>query len=69
MDKNNCPETFEDFIGLCCLNCTANDYYCPTICSMLEKAKEIPFDKIQSKYIQHDGDIVKILKWIKNKKI
>ena len=57
--------TIEYFIQHSCDMCTANDWYCPRLCDDLEKAKRMPFEKIQSAYARHDGDMVKVYRYIK----
>lgn len=53
--------TFEVFAKIYCDNCTANDAYCPSYCNELEKASRIPFEIIQAKYAQCDGDLHKVV--------
>lgn len=60
--------TFEIYAQMSCDNCTANDAYCPSYCYELEKASRIPFEVIQAKYAQYDGDLRKVLRYIKNTK-
>lgn len=57
--------TIESFVSLSCNSCTANDWYCPRICDDLEKAKRMPFEKIQRAYARHDGDMMKVYRYIK----
>ena len=59
---------FELYAKICCDNCTANDWYCPSYCPELEKASMIPFNIIQEKYAQYDGDLRKVVRYIKNTK-
>lgn len=58
----------EAYAKICCDNCTANDWYCPSYCSELRKASSIPFNIIQEKYAQYDGDLRKVVRYIKNTK-
>ena len=58
--------TISKFIATCCDNCKSNDWYCPTLCFELEKARLLPFDKIQQAYARHDGDLRKVCRYIKN---
>lgn len=65
--KNEIPD-FKWFAKICCDNCTANDWYCPSYCPELKKASSIPFDIIQEKYARYDGDLSKVVRFIKNTK-
>lgn len=58
--------TFERFAEETCINCVANDWYCPSYCPELEKAQRIPFNIIQEQYAKYDGDPVKMHRYIKN---
>lgn len=67
MFKNEEFDTIDRFCSFCCSRCTADpDGYCPSDCEMLEKARKIPFDKIEKKYIKHKGDLTKLARYIKN---
>lgn len=55
----------EYFLAVACGECTANDWYCPKYCEDLEKAKKMPFEKIQQAYARHDGMIYKVMQYIK----
>lgn len=57
--------TIQSFLILSCNNCIPNDWYCPSYCANLEKAKEMPFEKIQRIYAKWDGDLVKVHRYIK----
>ena len=57
--------TIEIFLEKSCNNCSANDWYCPSYCLGLEKAKKMPFEKIQQIYAKWDGDLVKVHRYIK----
>lgn len=57
------------FLDMACNCCTANDWYCPSLCNDLVKAKGMPFKKIQKVYAKHDGDIVKVCQYIRRTKI
>ena len=60
--------TFEVFAKICCDNCTANDAYCPSYCHELEKASRIPLEILQAKYAKYDGDLRKVVRYVKNTK-
>lgn len=61
--------TIESFIQESCNHCTANDWYFPSLCDDLEKAKRMPFEKIQAAYARHGGDMVKVHRYIKQFRI
>ena len=61
--------TIEFFLDVSCNQCTSNDWYCPSYCDDLEKAKRMPFEKIQQAYARHDGDMVKVYRYIKQYKL
>jgi hypothetical protein len=65
--KEECP-TIDYFIQTACDCCTANDWYCPSLCHDLEKAERIPFEKIQAAYARHDGDMKKVFNYIKQRR-
>lgn len=56
------------FLNVACGCCTANDWYCPSYCHDLEKAQKMPFEKIQQAYARHDGEIWKVMRYIKQAK-
>lgn len=60
--------TVNSFIQQSCNCCNANDWYCPSLCNDLEKAKRMPFEKIQKAYARHDGDMKKVFRYIKQYK-
>lgn len=51
-----------------CVNCSS-EWYCPTYCDILEKARKIPFNRILSCYARHEGDWVSIWKYLKATKV
>ena len=56
----------DGFCNHCCACCTAMpDGYCPSDCDILEKARKMPFEKIVAKWIEHDGDIRKVARYIR----
>jgi hypothetical protein len=57
-----------DFCHSVCISCTANDWFCPTYCVELEKAYRMPFEKILKSYARNDGDIWKVVRYIKRYK-
>lgn len=58
----------ECFLEMACNYCTANDWYCPSYCHELLKAKSMPFNKIQQAYARHDGEMRKVIRYIKQAK-
>ena len=66
--KREIPD-FESFRIDCCNHCTGNDWYCPSDCEMLEKARKLDFDRILKCYARHDGDLRKVSRYIKETKI
>ena len=61
------PNNFEEFAHESCLYCS-NDWYCPSYCDVLEKAQKMDFELIRKKYIEYDGDLEKVWRYIKNTK-
>lgn len=58
-------DNIDEFCSLCCEECTAMpDGYCPSDCDFLEKARKIPFEKIVTKWIEYNGDISKVARYI-----
>lgn len=59
-------ENIDQFCSYCCEECTAMpDGYCPCECDFLEKARKIPFEKINTKWVEYKGDIRKVANYIK----
>ncbi len=61
-------ENIEQFCAFVCNHCDA-DNYCPTECDLLEKARKMPFEKINNKWLEYNGDIHKIARYIKQYKL
>lgn len=59
----------EDFCKMACNFCNSNDWYCPTECDMLQKARKIGIERISKAYERNGGDIVKVSRYIKQAKI
>lgn len=59
---------FDSFCKEACNNCGA-DWYCPTYCDVLEKAKRMDFNRILKRYACNDGEIYKVLRWLKQARI
>lgn len=62
------PADIETFCYGVCVSCTANDWFCPSYCEVLEKAHRIPFDRILKSYLRNDGDVWKVVRYIKRYK-
>ena len=59
--------TIDAFCHWGCINCNS-EWYCPTYCDLLEKARRIPFNRILECYARHEGDPVKVFNYIKQTK-
>ncbi|MBR2870156.1 MAG: hypothetical protein IKB98_02075 [Clostridia bacterium] len=59
----------DNFCKKACDGCTANDWYCPSECEMLTKARKLDFERIVRCYAYHDGDLCKVFRYIKQTKI
>lgn len=62
--KEELPNIDYFCISVCDI-CTANDWYCPSYCGVLEKARRMSFERIQKAYARHDGDLCGVIKYIK----
>lgn len=61
---------FEAFRKEACTVCTANDWYCPfNVCDTLLKAGELDYNRILKCYARHDGEMYKVLRWLKQARI
>lgn len=60
----------DTFCKKACNSCGGpEDWYCPTECDVLEKARKMPWEKIQKCYTRHDGDLRKVFRYIKQYKL
>ena len=59
---------FDSFRYQACL-CCDNEWYCPTYCNVLEKAERIDFNRILKCYARNDGEMYKVLRWLKQARI
>ena len=67
MNKQEALDEIPDidtFCRICCDRCTGNDYYCPSECDTLTKARKLDFDRIVNCYAKHDGDLNKVKRYI-----
>lgn len=62
--KREIPD-FNTFQKEACNRCTANDWYCPSLCKMLLKAQKLDYNRILKCYARHGGEIWKVFRWIK----
>lgn len=60
--KQEIPD-FDTFANEFCNACTS-DTYCSFYCDTLKKAEHI-FDRVQAAYARHDGDMIKVDRYIK----
>ena len=61
-------EEIENIENLCkqlCNSCTSNDWYCPDECKIIERAKQIPFEKIVKSYARNEGQLWKVARFIR----
>lgn len=65
--KKDIPD-LDTFCMLACNNCGA-DWYCPTYCDVLEKAKRMDFNRILKCYARNGGEMYKVLRWLKKARI
>ena len=66
--RNEIPN-INDFCKCACSVCTANDWYCPTYCETLEKARRMDFDRIVRSYARNEGSWSKIFRFINRAKV
>lgn len=59
----------DSFRTHCCNQCTTNDWYCPSDCEMLEKARKLDFERILKSYARNDGDLTKVSHYIQTTQI
>lgn len=63
--KQEIPD-FDTFAKKYC-NACMHDIFCSFYCNTLDKAERI-FDRVLKAYARHDGDLVKVERYIKNEK-
>ena len=72
MTEQQAREDIPDIDSFCkwtCDCCQSNDWYCPSECETLEKARKLDFDRIVKCYAEHDGDLNKVCRYIRTTKI
>lgn len=55
----------DSFCLQCCDRCTGNDWYCPSECEILTKARKLDFARILKCYAQYCGDLSKVARYLK----
>lgn len=60
---------FDVFRRAVCDSCTANDWYCPSDCEALVKAKKLDYDRILKCYARNDGELWKVIRYIRQARI
>jgi len=55
----------DDFCQKQCLLCN-NDWFCPSECTFLEKARKRGYERIKSIYLKHNGDMKKVRQYIRS---
>lgn len=72
MELEQAKKELPDFASFCSMMCNCwcrCDWYCPTPCKEIEKAEKIDFERIQNCYARHDGDMTKVVRYIRSTKI
>ena len=59
---------FKSFYAEACAMC-AQEWYCPHNCEILDKARKMDFNRILKCYARHDGEMYKVLRWLKQARI
>lgn len=61
-------DNFQELVRIICISCNS-EWYCPNYCDVLNKARKIPFEKIQKAYERNDKDVSKLIRYIKRYRI
>lgn len=72
MTIEEAKEYISDIDGFCkeaCAFCTSNDWYCPSECDALKKARQLDFNRILKCYARNGGDIQKVINYIRTARI
>lgn len=59
---------FNSFHAEACRYCN-HDWFCPDYCDTLRKASKMDFERIQKSYARNDGDMVKVINFIRQARI
>ena len=65
--KKDIPD-LDSFCYQACHSCN-NDWYCPSYCDILKKARQMDFNRILKRYARNDGEMYKVLRWLKQARI
>lgn len=65
--KKDIPD-FDSFCKAACEWC-GNDWFCRCYCDTLCKAQGLDFNSILECYARNDGEMYKVLRWLKKAKI
>lgn len=57
------------FANRACQECTANDWYCSSVCDTLRKARKLDYNRILKCYARNGGEMWKVIRYIKRAKI
>lgn len=68
-EARECIPNFKAFENEVCNSCVENDWYCPSRCRILEKASKLDFERIQKSYARNDGEMWKVMRYIKRAKV
>lgn len=60
---------FDAFRKEACNHCTANDWYCPSDCTTLEKARKLDYNRILKCYARNGGEMDKVFAFIRSARI
>ena len=63
--KEELPD-WQSFVNSSCNYCNS-EWYCPTLCILLEKAQTLDFSLIQQAYFRNAGDLSKVWRYIRRK--
>lgn len=71
MTIEEAKEYIPDFEAYCkeACNTCKHEYYCPQLCEELCKAERIDFNRILNCYARHDGEMYKVLRWLKQARV
>lgn len=61
-------QNIDMFCRAACESCKS-EWYCPNYCEWLEKARKMPFEKIQKAYVRNQGDMRDVYRYVKNYKM
>ena len=56
------------FCHAACIQCSS-EWFCPTYCEMLEKARKISYERLLKCYARNDGDWRKVFRYVNRTRI